>query len=98
MRQEMHSEVLLFEKGLILDDNESTYCFRGLEAVSEAGRTNRRLTSSRGRKAVLHEQNFQREEGYSDPRYIARVYIPQSEAALTIARARGLKDEMDAIL
>jgi hypothetical protein len=68
--------------------------FRGLEHKTPQGIYRRQLNRMKARKAVLQEQAFQAETGYSDPDWIASVYREITHRSTIEAKIMGMKDEI----
>lgn len=83
--------VKMMMKGEPCDDID--YCSRGLEGKTPAGSKNRQKNKLRVRKALLEEQEIQREEGVLDPEYLAQVSIKYSKDVIAEAHMVALNDE-----
>lgn len=85
--------VKMMMKGEPCDDID--YCSRGLEGKTPAGSKRRQKNKLRVRKALLEEQEFQREEGVVDTEYLAQVSMKHSKEVVAEAHAVALQDEQD---
>jgi hypothetical protein len=83
--------VKMMMKGEPCDDVD--YCSRGLEGKTPTGSKRRQKNKLRVRKALLEEQEIQREEGVYDPEYLAQVSIKYSKDVLVDAQNVALRDE-----
>lgn len=68
-------------------------CSRGLEFKTKDGARKRKQTKQRAARAVLEEQEIQREEGVYDPEFLSDVYREISGPCSLAALNRGLKDQ-----
>ena len=84
--------VKMMMKGEPCDDID--YCSRGLEGKTPAGSKRRQKNKLRVRKALLEEQEIQREEGVRDDLYLAQVSIKYSKDVIEQAHQSGLQDEV----
>jgi hypothetical protein len=87
--------VKMMMKGEPCDDED--YCSRGLEGKTPAGSKRRQKNKMKVRKALLDEQDIQREEGVNDPEYLAQVSRKNSEDIIQQAHSQGLRDEQEAL-
>ena len=85
--------VKMMMKGEPCDDMD--YCSRGLEGKTPDGSKKRQKNKLRVRKALLEEQEIQREEGVYDPEYLAQVCRKYSREVVTAAHSQALRDERD---
>lgn len=69
------------------------YCSRGLEGKTPTGAKRRQQNKFRVRKALLEEQEMQREEGICDPEYLGQVSRENSKDVCIQARHTALTDE-----
>jgi hypothetical protein len=83
--------VKMMMKGEQCDDVD--YCSRGLEGKTPAGSKQRQKNKLKVRRALLEEQQLQREEGSHDPEYLAQVSIKHSKDICEQARNTALRDE-----
>ena len=83
--------VKMMMKGEHCDDVD--YCSRGLEGKTPVGSKRRQKNKLRVRKALLEEQEIQREEGVNDPEYLAQVSIKYSADVVQQAHDTALEDE-----
>lgn len=83
--------VKMMMKGEPCDDID--YCSRGLEGKTPTGSKKRQKNKLRVRKALLEEQDIQREEGVLDPDYLAQVSIKYSREVVAEAHNVALRDE-----
>ena len=83
--------VKMMMKGEPCDDVD--YCSRGLEGKTPTGSKRRQKNKLRVRKALLEEQEIQRDEGVIDPDYLAQVSIKYSKDVVTEAHHVALRDE-----
>jgi len=83
--------VKMMMKGEPCDDVD--YCSRGLEGKTPVGSKRRQKNKLRVRKALLEEQEIQREEGVFDPEYLSQVSIKYSADVVKEAHNTALKDE-----
>jgi hypothetical protein len=83
--------VKMMMKGEPCDDVD--YCSRGLEGKTPTGSKKRQKNKLRVRKALLEEQEIQREEGVLDPDYLAQVSIKYSKDVISEAHDVALRDE-----
>lgn len=83
--------VKMMMKGEICDDID--YCSRGLEGKTPSGAKRRQKNKQILRKALLEEQEIQREEGVYDPEYLAELSIFYSKDVCVAAYNTGLSDE-----
>jgi len=83
--------VKMMMKGEPCDDID--YCSRGLEGKTPTGSKRRQKNKLRVRKALLEEQEMQREEGVMDPEYLAEVSRKYSEEVVAEAHNVALCDE-----
>jgi hypothetical protein len=85
--------VKMMMKGEFCDDID--YCSRGLEGKTPVGSKKRQKNKLRVRKALLEEQEIQREEGVFDPEYLAQVCLKYSRETNITAHSQGLRDERE---
>ena len=85
--------VKMMMKGELCDDID--YCSRGLEGKTPVGSKKRQKNKLRVRKALLEEQDIQREEGVFDPEYLAQVCLKYSREVNIAAHSQGLRDERE---
>jgi hypothetical protein len=85
--------VKMMMKGELCDDID--YCSRGLEGKTPIGSKRRQKNKLRVRKALLEEQEIQREEGVFDPEYLAQVCLKYSREVTIAAHSQGLRDERE---
>ena len=90
IRQEIDFTVDLIEKGADID--EETYSRRGLEFRTRLGAHMRLENKECARDAVLSEQEFQKDEGYSDDEELATVYSETSYRCQVAAHMLALAD------
>lgn len=83
--------VKMMMKGEPCDDVD--YCSRGLEGKTPDGSKRRQKNKLRVRKALLEEQEMQREEGVIDAEYLAQVSIKHSKEIVAEAHTVALMDE-----
>mmetsp|Transcript_2883 Transcript_2883/g.4587 ORF Transcript_2883/g.4587 Transcript_2883/m.4587 type:complete len:227 (+) Transcript_2883:1-681(+) len=83
--------VKMMMKGEPCDDVD--YCSRGLEGKTPAGSKQRQKNKLRVRKALLEEQEIQREEGVHDDEYLAQVSMKHSKDVCIQARNAAIQDE-----
>jgi hypothetical protein len=83
--------VKMMMKGEPCDDVD--YCSRGLEGKTPAGSKQRQKNKLRVRKALLDEQEIQREEGIRDSEFLAEVSRKNSRDVCTQARNTAIRDE-----
>ncbi len=83
--------VKMMMKGEPCDDID--YCSRGLEGKTPTGSKRRQKNKLRVRKALLEEQDMQREEGVSDADYLAQVSMNYSKEVVEEAHSVALQDE-----
>jgi hypothetical protein len=69
------------------------YCSRGLEGKTPVGSKKRQKNKLRVRKALLEEQEIQRDEGVYDPEYLAQVSLKYSKEGIAEAHNTALRDE-----
>lgn len=72
-------------------------CTRGLESLSKARATTRRIRRLAAADAILTEQNFQREEGRSDAEFLRRLYEKISLCCQEEAKKVALRDQEEAL-
>lgn len=87
--------VKMMMKGEPCDDDD--YCSRGLEGKTPTGSKRRQKNKMKVRKALLEEQDIQREEGVNDPEYLGQVSRKYSEDIVQQAHSQGLRDEQEAM-
>lgn len=85
--------VKMMMKGEPCDDVD--YCSRGLEGKTPTGSKQRQKNKLKVRKALLLEQEMQREEGVHDPEYLAQVSINYSKDVCAEAHNAAVRDEED---
>mmetsp|Transcript_52788 Transcript_52788/g.152205 ORF Transcript_52788/g.152205 Transcript_52788/m.152205 type:complete len:213 (-) Transcript_52788:207-845(-) len=85
--------VKMMMKGEPCDDVD--YCSRGLEGKTPTGSKQRQKNKLRVRKAVLEEQEIQREEGVLDDDYLGEVSRVNSKDIVQKAHEVALMDEQD---
>jgi hypothetical protein len=85
--------VKMMMRGEFCDDVD--YCSRGLEGKTPVGSKKRQKNKLRVRKALLEEQEIQREEGVFDPEYLAQVCLKYSREVNIAAHSQGLRDERE---
>ena len=85
--------VKMMMKGEHCDDVD--YCSRGLEGKTPTGSKRRQKNKLRVRKALLEEQEIQREEGVLDTGYLAKLSIKYSQDVVLEAHEVALMDERD---
>ena len=73
--------------------NNQDFCPRGLEVKTKEGHKRRTLNKQRVRKAVLREQESQRESGLESASFIAEVSMVNSRKSMLAARETALRDE-----
>jgi hypothetical protein len=83
--------VKMMMKGEPCDDID--YCSRGLEGKTPAGSKQRQKNKLKVRKALLEEQEIQRDEGIHDDEYLAQVSRTNSEEVCAQAREVAKRDE-----
>ena len=83
--------VKMMMRGEACDDVD--YCSRGLEGKTPAGSKQRQKNKLRVRKALITEQEMQREEGVHDPEYLAQVSIKNSLDVRMHAHKVAVRDE-----
>jgi hypothetical protein len=83
--------VKMMMRGEACDDVD--YCSRGLEGKTPAGSKQRQKNKLRVRKALIAEQEMQREEGVHDPEYLAQVSIKNSKDVCIQAHKVAVQDE-----
>lgn len=83
--------VKMMMKGEPCDDID--YCSRGLEGKTPAGSKRRQKNKLRVRRAVLEEQEIQRDEGVFDPDYLGEVSFTNSQNNRIESHNVGLNDE-----
>ena len=81
----------------MIEDHQSDYCSRGLEVKTREGHKRRSLNKQRVRKAVLREQESQRETGLESAAFIAEVSMAHSKQSLLAARETAIRDAEEAI-
>jgi hypothetical protein len=69
------------------------YCSRGLEGKTPAGSKRRQKNKMKVRRAVLEEQDIQRDEGILNSDFLGEVSRMCSKDVLQQAHERGLADE-----
>jgi len=69
------------------------YCSRGLEGKTPAGSKRRQKNKMKVRRAVLEEQDIQRDEGVINPDFLGEVSRMCSKDVTLQAHERGLADE-----
>ncbi len=84
---------MMMTKGEPIPEDDEDFCTRGLEFRTKAGCRIRSRNKLSARSAVLNEQDLQRDEGFSDPRYIAMACIDESRVCREAAQARAIYDE-----
>lgn len=72
-------------------------CTRGLEGLSKARGTTRRIRRLAALDAVLTEQSFQREEGQSNPEFLRQLYLQISAPCQADANLVALQDQKEAM-
>jgi hypothetical protein len=72
----------------------SEHNIRGLEHRTSRGLYRRMQNRQRAYKAVLEEQLFQAQTGYSHPDWIASVYREISHRSMIEAKIMGMRDEI----
>eukprot|EP00529_Nitzschia_sp_RCC80_P025903 CAMPEP_0113452270 /NCGR_PEP_ID=MMETSP0014_2-20120614/6761_1 /TAXON_ID=2857 /ORGANISM="Nitzschia sp." /LENGTH=353 /DNA_ID=CAMNT_0000343639 /DNA_START=61 /DNA_END=1122 /DNA_ORIENTATION=+ /assembly_acc=CAM_ASM_000159 len=77
-------------------DDDDSFCLRGLENEMPENKQRRRLTKSTARKAVLQEQERQRQEGYNDVYQVSFVYKRQVGSSTQAAFLAASRDAWDA--
>ena len=83
--------VKMMMKGEPCDDVD--YCSRGLEGKTPAGSKQRQKNKLRVRKALLEEQEIQREEGIRDDEFLGEVSRKNSRDVCIHARNTAIRDE-----
>eukprot|EP00529_Nitzschia_sp_RCC80_P026425 CAMPEP_0113482368 /NCGR_PEP_ID=MMETSP0014_2-20120614/22882_1 /TAXON_ID=2857 /ORGANISM="Nitzschia sp." /LENGTH=353 /DNA_ID=CAMNT_0000375881 /DNA_START=69 /DNA_END=1130 /DNA_ORIENTATION=+ /assembly_acc=CAM_ASM_000159 len=78
------------------DSDDDSFCLRGLENELPENKQRRRLTKSAARKAVLQEQERQRQEGYNDVYQVSFVYKRQVGSSTQSAFLAASRDAWDA--
>eukprot|EP00980_Cylindrotheca_fusiformis_P009713 scaffold2143_cov125-Cylindrotheca_fusiformis.AAC.15 len=81
---------------MIMKDEECDdidYCSRGLEGKTPAGSKRRQKNKMKVRRAVLEEQDIQRDEGIINPDFLGEVSRMCSKEVGHQAHQRGLEDE-----
>ena len=71
------------------------YCKRGLEGKTPSGSKRRQKNKMKVRRAVLEEQEIQREEGIFNAEYLAEVARVISQPIIEEAYDKGLQDELN---
>ena len=71
------------------------YCKRGLEGKTPSGSKRRQKNKLKVRKAVLEEQDIQRDEGIFNPEYLAEVSRSISKPIILEAHKKALEDEIN---
>lgn len=69
------------------------YCKRGLEGKTPSGSKRRQKNKLKVRRAVLEEQDIQREEGVPNPEFLAEVSRSISKPIVMEAHKKALEDE-----
>ncbi|KAG7347775.1 hypothetical protein IV203_016480 [Nitzschia inconspicua] len=83
--------VKMMMRGEKCDDVD--YCSRGLEGKTPIGSKERQKNKLKVRKALLEEQQLQRDEGIHDPEQLAQVSMKHSKHVCAQARNAALRDE-----
>jgi hypothetical protein len=68
-------------------------CSRGLESYTEKGQALKMKHREAAIDAVLDEQDFQFEEGNTDPEMIADAYFEKTRRSQAMARVMGVSDQ-----
>jgi hypothetical protein len=79
--------------GSSFEANDEVFCERGLEIRTKAGAAARSMTKRRAILTVLRAQDFQRQEGFNDPEYIAEIYAECTKASSDESYSSGITDE-----
>lgn len=83
--------VMMMKRKDILEDDPE-FCTRGLEFRTKIGSKAHRRNKVRTRSAVLIEQDLQRQEGFSNPEFIAMASMELSFGCREGARKRAFGD------
>jgi hypothetical protein len=82
---------------LLLMDNvffsNDRICSRGLESYTQTGQASKRQHREDAIDAAMDEQDFQTDEGITDPEIIADAYIERTRQSQVTARVMGLSDQ-----
>jgi hypothetical protein len=85
--------VKMMMKGEACDDVD--YCSRGLEGKTPTGSKQRQQNKLQVRRALLEEQEIQREEAVLDAEYLVQVSLKNSKEVRMQAHQTALQDEQD---
>ncbi|KAG7368057.1 hypothetical protein IV203_030800 [Nitzschia inconspicua] len=88
----VRTTITMMMRGETIIDDDPDFCTRGLEFRTKAGSKTRSRYKLRVRSAVLNEQDLQREEGITDPDFIAMASMDESVECREAARRRGEQD------
>ncbi|KAG7347424.1 hypothetical protein IV203_016129 [Nitzschia inconspicua] len=89
----VRATITMMMRGETIIDDDPDFCTRGLEFRTKTGSKTRSRHKLRVRSAVLNEQDLQREEGITDPDFIAMASMDESVECREAARRRGDQDE-----
>ena len=78
------------------DSDDDSFCLRGLENELPENKQRRRLTKATARKAVLQEQERQRQDGYNDMYQLSFVYKRHVASSVQSAFLAASRDAWDA--
>ena len=98
IRSDVKYAIQLVNNGLLEQDTEQ-YSRRGVECKTRENQLRRKQLRMAAWFAVFEEQEYQYDEQHVDEldvEYISHAYKTASSAALKIARATALKDELEA--
>jgi hypothetical protein len=68
-------------------------CSRGLESYTQTGQASKRQHREDAIDAAIDEQDFQMDEGITDPEMIAEAYFERTRQSQAMARVMGLSDQ-----
>jgi hypothetical protein len=94
IRKMISLTVRMIMNGSKFVEDDGDFCERGLEVRTKAGARARHLMiKQRAIETVLKAQDYQRQEGFSDPEYIAEIYSEYTRDSSEESHFAGLSDE-----
>jgi hypothetical protein len=94
-KEDVKACLSLIEMGALRNDTK-VCCRRGLEFQTPNGAARRMANKEIGWDAVSLVQETQREQGWNDPTFLAKVYYAHTKRCLQEAHFRALCDAKDA--
>jgi hypothetical protein len=90
VKVDMKTTLLLMANVFFSNDR---ICSRGLESYTQTGQALKRQHREDAIDAAMDEQDFQMDEGITDPEMIARAYFERTRQSQATATVMGLSDQ-----